>query len=140
MDSCKQTQLISPVFEKKKITVDSPRLPRILCVFRSLPEVPRRAALSYQLSTPHDLGSFLSRHTEWSLHIYRVAECALSTAPLRATPRTSPSHYLLLLSTLFVFSMNHPPLPSTCPHTFYFPATGSRLDKKTCHWRPSLSE
>lgn len=26
--------------------------------------------------------------------------------------------------------MNHPPLPSTCPHTFDFPATGSRLDKK----------
>lgn len=106
--------------------------------------VPSQGAdlMTHLLAITHDIRPLLSGEEEWSLNTYRPAEYPLSMAPLCCpTPRTGSCHSLLLSSPYpFRLLYESSTLPFTCPHTFYFPATGSRLDKKTRHWRPPLSE
>ena len=126
-----------------KIALDNPRLLRILshALPGSPPEGPPESS-SYPIRSQPLVTKPISKPEYRGSLIYIPAESSLSEAPSAAypTPRTGSCHNLPLSPYPFRLPYESSTLPSTCPHTFYFPATGSRLDKKTRHWRPSLSE
>lgn len=91
----------------------------------------------------HQLSPLMTKPTSKSgqgmgIYIYISAGSFLSMAPSAVLPQGPATTLLSPYPCHLLYESS--PLPFTCPHTFYFPATGSWLDKKTCHWWPSLSE